>query len=129
MRIIGHKLIPYDNLYHICDIDDIVHTPSNSLLYLEFNERNIDIIEHCRINTLPFALKVRTLKEVVFAANLNAAAVIVNESLAKEAQRLAERYIFDMKIFVPINDDSKIEHFASEGIDGVIFPEAIIKVN
>lgn len=129
MLLFGHRFIDSPRFYHIDDVDTIAHTPANSTLFIEFSEPNLDIVSHCKENGLSFAMEVATLREVIYAENLGASAIIVEAELAKSAQDVAEKYLFDAKILCRIEEEDQIEEIALEGIDGVIFAEAIIKVN
>lgn len=129
MLLFGHRLISSERFYHIDDIDSIAHTPSNSTIYLQFSEKNLDIIEHMRSNDIPFALKCHSLTEVIYAHALQASFIVVDEALAKAAQNSAENYLFDAKVLAHIDSEEKIEEMASEGIDGIIFSEAIVKIS
>ncbi len=129
MLLFGHRFIESPRFYHIEGIDAISHTPSNSTLFIEFSEANLDIVTHCRENGLSFAMEVATLREVIYAENLGATAIVVEQALAKSAQGTAEKYLFDAKILCRIEEEDQIEEIASEGIDGAIFAEAIIKVS
>ncbi len=129
MLLFGHRFITSERFYHIDDIDAIIHTPSNSLLYLTFSESNLDIIEHMRSNHLKFALECHNLTEIIYANALDAAYIIVNEELAKSTQKAADTYLFDAKVLVHIDSEERIEAMASEGIDGALFSEAIVKIS
>jgi hypothetical protein len=129
MLLFGHPYIDFKPFYHIDEIDIIELTPPNSTLFLHFKEENLDIIKHMQRNALPFALEVADLSEVVFAHNLGAKYILVNEPLAKSAQKVAENYLFDAKILCRLENLSDLEEKIIEGIDGVIFPEAIIKIS
>ncbi len=128
MLIFGHRFIPSETLYHIEDTDAIVHTPPGATLLVVFDEKHLDLIGYLRENDLPFALDVGTVKELVFGENLGARYLLVEETLAKSAQKIAETYLFDAKILCRIGDESRIEAMAFEGVDGVICPEGIVKV-
>lgn len=129
MLLFGHRFIASERFYHIDNSDAIVHTPSNSLLYLSFSENNLDIIDHMRANHLKFALECHTLAEVIYANTLDAAYIVVDEALSKSAQNAADSYLFDAKVLVHIDSEDKIETMASEGIDGVLFSEGIVKIS
>lgn len=128
MLLFGHSLITSERFYHINDVASIAHTPSNATLFLEFSQDNIDIVNHLKENDIHFALEVHTITEIIYANALGASFILVNEVLGIKAQKLAETYLFDAKILVRIHDASQIETLALEGVDGVIFPEAIIKI-
>ena len=128
MLIFGHRFIPSERFYHIDDIEAILHTPSNSLLYLSFDERNLDIITHLNTNAIRFALETGSIRDVIYAENLGASFIILNADMAKSAQKIAENYLFNAKILVHVQDESQIEAMAYEGIDGVIFSDAFVKI-
>ena len=75
-------------------------------------------------NSIEFAIKIDTIKELIFANALNAKYIICKDN-CKQYQELAENYLFDSKILAYIEDENEIEHLALNGIDGVIFKEAI----
>jgi len=129
MIIYGHRFIPSNNFYHVVNIDAISNTPPSSTLFLEFKEENLDIIEHLRVNGLPFALQVNSITELVYASALSASFIIVTKELMLDAQHIANEYLFDAKILVKIEDDSEIEELAKLSIDGVIYSNAVIKTN
>jgi hypothetical protein len=129
MLIFGHTFIPAAEFYHIFDIDSIKKTPPSSILYLHFHKDNLDIIDHLRLNNMNFALEVSNITELIYAAALDASYIFVQKKLAKTAQNIAESYLFDAKILVHINKESEIEEMALLGIDGVVFPEAIVKIS
>jgi len=129
MILIGHRFIPSEPLYHIGAIDAIEKTPPSSVVYFEFSKANLDIIEHCRLNDVPFALYVATLTEAVYASALGALYIVIPKELAKTTQKIADAYLFDAKILVACDDEDAIEELAILGVDGVIFPNGIVKVN
>ena len=128
MLIFGHEFLHSERLYHISSIESIEHTPPNSLLFLEFDEKNLDIISYMQNNDLNFALEVNTLKEALFSEHMGSKYIVCKNDIAKSIQDRAEHYLFDAKILCRIEDDSQIEILAVEGIDGVIYGDAIIKV-
>ena len=44
-------------------------------------------------------------------------------------QNIEENYVFDAKILSTIEDEDEIQELALLGVDGVIFPNTIIKIN
>ena len=129
MLIFGHSFIPSKSLYHVTDIDSIINTPPSSIIYLEFREDNLDIIEHLNANQVEFALDIKNIEELIYASALGAKYILLSREMAKTAQNIAENYLFDAKILVHISDNEEIEELALLGIDGVIFSNAIIKIN
>ena len=129
MLLFGHRFITNDEFFHIFDIDSVEKTPPSSTIYVEFEEKNLDIIEHLRCNKIPFALNISNTIELIYASALGASYITLHQKLAKTAQSIAENYLFDAKILVHITKEEEIEEMALLGIDGVIFPEAIVKVS
>jgi len=129
MLLFGHRFIKSKEFFHISDIDSIEKTPPSSNIYLDFSEENLDIIEFLRLNKIIFGLNVKNTTELIYASSLDASFITVDKNLAKTAQNIAQNYLFDAKILVHIEEDDEIEEMALLGVDGVIFQEAIIKVN
>ncbi|WP_434637533.1 hypothetical protein MLC35_01825 [Sulfurimonas sp. NW7] len=128
MLLFGHRFIKSEKFYHVSDIDAIVQTPPASIIYLEFEEKNLDIIEYLNQNSIKFALKVQDITELIYASALGASYIHVEQKLAKTAQKIAENYLFDAKILVHIEKEEEIEEMALLGIDGAVFTEAIVKI-
>lgn len=129
MLIFGHEFIPSVSLYHTPNIDAISNTPPSSIIYLDFSEDNLDIIKHANLNQIKFALSVENITELIYASALDAKYILVSKEMAKTAQNIAENYLFDAKILVNIQSNDDIEEMALLGCDGVIFSNAIIKIN
>jgi len=129
MLLFGHPYIDFRPFYHIDEIDEIERTPANGTLFIHFKESNLDIIRHMQQNKLSFALEAANLSEVVYAHNLGAKYILVKEELAKSAQNVAENYLFDAKILCRLEKEANLDEKISEGIDGVIFAQAIIKIS
>ena len=129
MLFFGHRFLENESFYHITDIEAISKTPPSSALFVDFNENNLDIIKHLNKNSLSFVLSVTNITELVYASTLNAKYICLPTELAKTAQSIAEDYMFDAKILVQIEDEKEIEELVLLGVDGVVFSNAIIKIN
>jgi len=129
MLLFGHRFIKNESFYYISDVDAIQNTPPSSTVYIKFAEANLDLIEYVNSNDVEFALSVQDVNELVYGSALNAKYLIVKKELAKTAQKIAESYLFDSKILVRVQEEDEIEELAILGIDGVIFSNAIIKIN
>ena len=129
MLLFGHRFIESEKFYHIFDIDAISKTPPSSTIFLEFSEKNLDIIEHLNKNSIEFALGVQNVTELIYASSLNASYILVSKELSKTAQSVAESYLFDAKVLVHVQEESELEELALLSIDGVVFPTAIVKIN
>ncbi len=128
MLIFGHPHLPSVTLYHIEEPDALLHTPPNSVVFVPCDPLHRDLIAQLRRDDVAFALGAASVKDALFAENLGARYIVVEPPLAPSVQKVAETYLFDAKILCRIDDESQIETMAFEGIDGVIFPEAIVKV-
>lgn len=129
MLFYGHRFIKSRAFYHVYSTDAISSTPPSSTIYIEFDEANFDLIEYAKANSVSFAIKVHTLSEVAYASAFGASFIVVDSSLAKEAQQIAENYLFDSKILALIRDESEIEKLLHTGVDGVIFHSCIVKIS
>ncbi len=128
MLLFGHPHVPSEKLYHVSSIEAIAHTPSNTCLLFSFDQEVYELIEYAKTNALEFAIDVKTLKDAIICENLDAKYLLMQEEIANNVQKAADTYLFDAKVLVHINDEEKIEALANEGIDGIIFAEAIIKI-
>ena len=129
MLFFGHRFMESENFYHVQSIDSIQNTPPSSTIVVDFNEDNLDIIKHTVSNSIPLALQVKNITQIMYASSLGATYILVSKDLAKTAQNLADNYLFDAKILVNIEKEAEIEELALLGIDGIIFSNAIIKTN
>ena len=129
MLFFGHRFIESENFYHIQSIDAIQNTPSSSTILVDFNEENLDIINHAVLNSIPLATEVQNITQIVYASSLGARYIVLPKELAKTAQNLADNYLFDAKILVHVEEEGEIEELALLGVDGIIFSNAIIKIN
>ena len=128
MILFGHRFIESKSFYHIESIDAIQKTPPSSTLYIKFSEMNLDIIKHAQSNNLPTAIKVENITELIYATQLNCSYAICKKENAKSFQTIAEEYLLDTKILAEVVVEEEIEELALQGIDGVLFSSAIVKV-
>jgi len=129
MLIYGHRFIPSDSFYHVSDIDSISNTPASSVIHIEFNEENLDIITHANLNQITTSICAKNIRDIIYASALEASFIVVHKELAKDAKNIANEYLYDAKILVLIEEEDEIEELALIGVDGVIFSNAIIKIS
>jgi hypothetical protein len=129
MLLFGHRFIPSNSLYHVLDIESISNTPPNSIIHIEFREENLDIIKHTQLNQISTSVCCTSVAEIIYASALGASFIVVRKNLAHNAQKLANEYLFEAKILVLIEKEDEIEELALAGVDGVIFSNAIVKIN
>jgi hypothetical protein len=129
MLIFGHRFIESELFYHIQSVEAVPNTPPSSTLFLEFDEKNLDIINHLKLNQINFSIGVANIREVMYASSLGASFIVVHKEFSSKVQNIAENYLFDAKILALIENEEDIEAMATLGVDGVIFSNAIIKIN
>ena len=120
MLIFNHPWIELPQFYKIKSIEDIINTPSNSIVFIEDLSKNIEIIKHCQRNLVLFTLEVNSIKDAIFANLLGAKYIIVSKELSKELMPIAQNYLFDTQVLVQISGENEIEEMAKVGVDGVI---------
>jgi len=128
MLLFGHRFIQSESFYHIQDIEAINNTPPSSTIFVEFSEDNLDVIEYLNLNDINFAVGVKNITEVIYASNLNASFIVIDKHISSETQNIANNYLFDSKILVSLSNEKEIHNMALLGVDGVIFPNAIVKI-
>ncbi len=118
MILIGDKLVPFEEIFNISNIEDIKTTKANSTIAFGYNE---ELIKYSFENDLNSAIIVNSIKESIYANALNAKYIIASKNLAKDIQKIAENYMFDSKVLAVIESNEEIEEIASYEIDGVIY--------
>jgi len=126
MIILGHPDIPFDPLYYVESIEEISKTAPNSTLWLGTFASSKEIAKHCHKNHIDYAVLAESINDALFANALHAKYILADLSLSSKLQKIAETYLFDAKILVPISKESEMERVADFGIDGVIFQEALV---
>ena len=105
-------------------IEDIKKTKPNSTLIFDYCDSSIEVYNFCKINDIPYGVKINTIKELIFISNLNAKyAFADNIENAKIFQKIANEYLLDTKIILFIDSLDDIEQIALLGIDGVKLKE------
>jgi hypothetical protein len=125
MIIIGHKFIKTQPFYLIKSSEEIVKTPSNSTVVFQFDENNLDLIEHCTKSGIGFANICDSIKDVLFANSLGAKYIICDKVVSQKAQKLADIYMFDAKILLYSSEEEDLEWVAENEIDGILFEKGI----
>lgn len=126
MLIIGHPWVAHNKFRKIFSADDIKESNTSEIMLLEPLVESHGLAKYCQENDVAFALSVNTLKAAIFANNLGASYIICEADVASIIHPIAEQYLFDTQLLVLISDEKEIENISRLGIDGVIFPEAIV---
>lgn len=117
MILLGDQNIPSDHLIKINSFDDINKTPSDSIVLFKYD---LDLMKYCDQNNLRYAVIIESITQVVYANILNATYALVDKTMAKTIQDIADNYMYDTKILAKIEFKSDIEWVVLNGIDGAI---------
>ena len=119
MLIFGSKYIDSPKFVKVSTVEEINQTTPNDILLIDF-KAPFELAKYCKENSLTYAIEAKSALDAIYATNLNAAFAIANIELAQTLQKLADNYLWDMKILAKINNEEEIEKVALLGIDGAI---------
>lgn len=122
MILIGHQEINAPLFYRIERCEQIASTPPNSIVMFDYDPT---LSRYCTENGIRTAVHVKHIKELILAHAMGAAYCVVDKSLAINAQKIADDYLFDGKILLLSSDENDIEFAAINGIDGILFTSGI----
>ena len=125
MIIIGHPWVASPVFRKVFSIEEIGYLKDEEIVLLEPLSESIDIARYCQKKQIDFAIAVDKVRNALIANALGARYIVCQQEDAMEIQPIAERYLFDTKVLVLIDDEKEIERIARFSIDGVIFPQAI----
>ena len=120
MKIFNHPWIESEPFYTIKTQEEIKNTPPNSIVLLPPLSSSLDIAKYCQKNAIPYIIRVRSIKEMIFANLLGAKYTISSKELATKLMPIAQNYLFDTQILAEIESDSEIEEMAKANVDGVV---------
>ena len=103
--------------FEIISSQDVKSTPPNTIVLFNYD---IELAKYCKDNSILFAMKISNIKELVYANALECSFGFVKKDFAKQAQDIANEYMFDMKIILPIENDEELEWAILNGVDGTI---------
>ena len=106
MIILGDKIVPFENISFISNIDEIKQTKANSTLIFFYDE---ELLVYCFNNQLSFAVITSSLNEAIYSNSLSCKYIICKKDLAKEIQKVAENYMYDAKILAIIESNNEFE--------------------
>lgn len=122
MIIIGDKLVPFEEIIYIKNLENIKNTKANSTIIFDYDEKTLEYVFK---NNLFSAVIVSSIKEAIYCNSLNVKYIISEKNLAKKIQKIADNYMFDSKNIVIIDSNEEFEQIAKHEIDGVIYRELI----
>jgi len=126
MVIVGHQWVESLQFKKVFSQKDIKASNPKQIVLLEPLVDSNALAKYCQENQVPFAVAVNSINEAMFANALGATYMICEEDDALIVQPIAQEYLFDTRILVLIYEEKEIAKIARFGIDGVIFPEAIV---
>jgi len=125
MLILGHEEVEYKPFYFIKSIEDIAVTPPNSTVVFEYSKNTLELAKHCKKKEISFAFICDDLKDTLLANANGCDFIICDIHIIKNAQKFANEYMFDAKVLLYSSSSDELLWCANEGIDGIIFEEAI----
>jgi len=125
MLIIGHPWIKSQTFHKVFSIEEIKQSQADETVLLDNLADSYALAQYCQGNGLVYAVKTASIEEALFANALGAKYMICEEDMALAIQPIAQEYLFDARLLVPIDNEKEMTKIAKAGIDGVIFAEAI----
>ena len=122
MIIIGDKLVPFEEITYIKNIENIKDSKANSIVMFNYDEKTL---KYAYENELSSAVIVTSITEAIYCNSLNAKYIISEKHLAIQIQKIADNYMYDSKNLVIIDSNEEFEHIAKDEIDGVIYRDLI----
>lgn len=122
MIIIGDKLVPFEDIQYIQNVENIKDTKANSTIIFNYDEL---VLKYCYENEISLAVVVTSIKEAIYCNSLNIKYIISEKELAKEIQKIADDYMYDSKNLAIIDSNEEFEEVAKNEIDGVIYRDLI----
>jgi len=122
MIIIGDKLVPFEELVYIKNIENIKNSKANLTIIFNYDEKTL---EYSYKNSLSSAVIVSSIKEAIYCNSLNAKYIISEKNLAIQIQKIADNYMYDSKNLVIIDSNEEFEQIVKDEIDGVIYRDLI----
>lgn len=122
MIIIGDKLVPFEEMTYIKNLENIKDSKANSIVMFNYDEKTL---KYTYENELLSAVIVTSITEAIYCNSLNAKYIISEKHLAIQIQKIADNYMYDSKNLVIIDSNEEFEHIAKDEIDGVIYRDLI----
>jgi len=125
MLIVGHPWVKSQKFHKVCSLEEIRLSQASDVVLLDTLADSYALAQYCQENGIAYALKTTSIDEALFANALGAKYMVCEEAMALVIQPIAQEYLFDARILVPVENEKEMTKLAKAGIDGVIFAEAI----
>lgn len=123
MILLGNKKLGTEQTFFITDKKQIESSLPNSTVLFDFD---LELMKYCQENEVAYGVILKSIKEAIYANNIEAKYIICEKTLAIKLQDIATNYMFDSKILAIIEDDDEIEEIALKYIDGIVY-KSILK--
>lgn len=128
MKIIGHPLIPSISFSHISTQEEIDRILADSIVWWESSQDpKLALAHFCHTNQVQYAVKINSIKELVFYSSLGAKYLIASKKQIQIFQNIIKEYLLDCILLCLIENEEEIEELAKLGIDGIIFNSHLMK--
>ena len=102
MLVFNSKYIPSQKFVEVASVDDIKSTKPTDIVLLKEFMPPFDLAKYCQSNGVTYAVRADSINDAIYANALDATYAISNFDLAKELQKIADNYLWDMKILAII---------------------------
>ena len=121
MLVVGHEFITSPKFVKISNKEDIQTTQPNEILYFNYTDAMVDIINFMKKNSLTFATKVDSIRDSIIVLSFNPKYILAEQEMALSIQKYVDNYMFDTKVLQIISNEDEMVQAAKNEIDGVIF--------
>ncbi|WP_120945941.1 hypothetical protein [Helicobacter labacensis] len=123
MLILGHPKIPCPMFKSISEIAQIAQSTNDIIVYFYAHLENAcDLAYHCYTQRVKYAVVVSNTYDLALMINF-APTYIIAPAHAQDFQSVANDYLLDSKILMPISAQEEITQALQMRLDGVIFME------
>ena len=91
------------------------------MIYFEYSDKMIEMMEFLKKNSIHFALKVNSIRDSIVGLTFHPKYVLANQELALSIQKYLDNYMLDTKVLQIISNEDEMVQVSKNEIDGVIF--------
>jgi len=116
--VLGDEKIDTKSIVYSSNFQDVKNSSPNDIIKLNYD---VGYLKQLVSNDIECIVQVENIQDLIYANILKATYILVHKNIAKQAQNIADDYMFDSKILVAISSKEEIEKIAYDAIDGVLF--------